>query len=148
MTDLDRFVQAQAGRHGTTLDQAVAELQVGRKTSHWTWFVLPQLRVLSRSQMARAYGIADLAQAQAYAAHPVHGPRLVTRVRAMLSPTGKSAESILGPVDALKFRSCLTLFEKAAPDEPLWGQALGCSYGGQRDQATLAALVCRDAAPD
>jgi uncharacterized protein (DUF1810 family) len=98
--------------------------------------------------MARAYGIADLAQAQAYAAHPVLGPRLVTRVRAMLSPTGKSAESILGPVDALKFRSCLTPFEKAAPDEPLWGQALGSSCGGQRDQATLAALVCRDAAPD
>jgi uncharacterized protein (DUF1810 family) len=148
MTDLDRFVQAQAGKHGTTFDQALAELRAGRKTSHWIWFVLPQLRVLGRSQMARAYGISDLAQAQAYAAHPVLGPRLVACARAMLSHPGRSAESILGPVDALKFRSCLTLFEKAAPDEPAWGEALGCFYGGQRDEATLAALVRWDAAPD
>ncbi len=66
----------------------------------------------------------------------------------MLSHSGKSAEAILGPMDALKFRSCLTLFEKAAPDEPAWGQALGCFYGGQGDEATLAALVRRDVAPD
>ena len=98
--------------------------------------------------MARAYGIADLAQAQAYAAHPVLGPRLVACVRAMLSHSGKSAEAILGPVDALKFRSCLTLFESAAPDEPVWGQALECFYGGTRDEATLAVLVRQDAAPD
>jgi uncharacterized protein (DUF1810 family) len=148
MTDLDRFVKAQAGRHGTTFDQALAELQAGRKASHWIWFVLPQLRVLGRSQMARAYGIADLAEAQAYAAHPVLGPRLVACVRAMLSHSGKSAEAILGPVDALKFCSCLTLFEKAAPDEPVWGQALECFYGGTRDEATLAALDRQDAAPD
>jgi uncharacterized protein (DUF1810 family) len=68
MTDLDRFVQAQAGRHGPRYDGALAELRAGRKTTHWIWFVLPQLRVLGRSQMARAYGISDLAQAQAYAA--------------------------------------------------------------------------------
>jgi uncharacterized protein (DUF1810 family) len=145
---LDRFLEAHAGRHGPTYDEALAELRAGRKTSHWIWFVLPQLRVLGRSQMARAYGIADLAEAQAYAEHPVLGPRLVACVRAMLSHTGKSAESILGPVDALKFRSCLKLFEKAAPDEPAWGQALGCFYGGQSDEATLAALVRRDVAPD
>ena len=140
MDSLARFVEAQAGRHGPTFDQALAELQAGRKTSHWIWFVLPQLRVLGRSQMARAYGIADLAEARAYAAHPVLGPRLVACVRAMLSHTGQSAEAILGPVDALKFRSCLTLFENAAPDEPVWGQALGRFYGGQRDEATRAAL--------
>jgi len=140
LDSLARFVEAQAGRHGPTFDQALAELQAGRKTSHWIWFVLPQLRVLGRSQMARAYGIADLAEARAYAAHPVLGPRLVACVRAMLSHTGQSAEAILGPVDALKFRSCLTLFENAAPDEPVWGQTLGRFYGGQRDEATRAAL--------
>lgn len=145
---LDRFLEAHAGRHGPTYDEALAELRAGRKTSHWIWFVLPQLRALGRSQMARAYGIADLAEAQAYAAHPVLGPRLVACARAMLSHPDKSAEAILGPVDALKFRSCLTLFEKAAPDEPAWGQALECFYGGTRDEATLAALVRQDAAPD
>lgn len=137
MSPLDRFLEAQSGAHGIGFDQALAELQAGRKTSHWVWYVLPQLRALGRSAMARAYGMADRAEAQAYIAHPVLGPRLVMCVRAMLAHEHLGAKEVLGPVDALKFRSCLTLFEHVAPQEPVFGQAIERFYGGERDAATL-----------
>jgi uncharacterized protein (DUF1810 family) len=90
--------------------------------------------------MSREYGIADRAEAQAYIAHPVLGPRLVVCVRAMLSHEGLGAVGILGPVDAVKFRSCLTLFEQVAPDEPIFGEAIERFYGGERDGVTLVLL--------
>jgi len=133
---LERFVQAQAREHA----QALAELQAGRKQTHWIWYVLPQLRELGRSPMAQRYGIAGRAEAEAYAAHPVLGPRLIACVRAILGHPERSAVEMLGVVDAMKFQSCLTLFATVAPHEPCFAEALATFYGGQRDAQTLRLL--------
>jgi len=133
---LERFVLAQARDYA----QALGELTAGRKQTHWIWYVLPQLRALGRSAMAREYGIADLDEAVAYAAHPVLGPRLLACVDAMLGHRGQSAAQILGEVDAMKFRSCLTLFAQAVPSEPRFRVALQQFYGGEADPLTLAQL--------
>lgn len=131
---LERFIEAQQGIYA----QALRELQAGDKQSHWMWFIFPQLAGLGRSATARFYGIADLAEAQAYLADPVLGPRLGECTEAMLSWVGKrDAVEILGHIDALKFASCMTLFEAAGGDVR-FGQALDAFYGGQRDKQTLA----------
>jgi uncharacterized protein (DUF1810 family) len=110
--DLQRFVDAQA----PVYEDVLAELRAGRKRSHWMWFVFPQLRGLGRSATAWRFGIADLAEARAYLAHPVLGPRLHECLRLVLGAPG-SAEDILGPVDALKLRSCASLV-LAVEDDP------------------------------
>ena len=140
MSTLDRFLRAQSGEPGVGFEQALAELQAGRKTSHWIWYVLPQLRALGRSALAREYGIADRTEAEAYIGHPVLGPRLVACVRAMLGHEHRGAVDILGAVDAMKLRSCLTLFEHVAPHEPVFGQAIERFYAGERDGLTLELL--------
>ena len=134
---LDRFLQAQARDYA----QALAELQAGKKRTHWIWYVLPQLRELGRSQMAREYGIRDRQEAADYMAHPVLGPRLVACVNALLSHPQRSAVEMLGEVDAMKFRSCLTLFAAVAPDEPCFAEALTTFYGGEPDAQTLRLLA-------
>ena len=135
---LDRLLAAQDRHYAQALD----ELRAGRKTSHWIWFVLPQLRGLGRSSTAYEYGITGLAEAQAYLAHPVLGERLRECVRAMLTHKNKSAERILGEVDAMKFRSCLTLFEAVSGEaDGLFAQALQRFYSGERDEATLSLLA-------
>ncbi len=103
---LQRFVDAQ-DRAGT-YDQALAELRAGRKESHWMWFVFPQLAGLGRSPTARTYGIASLAEAHAYLGHPVLGPRLRESARALIAHSDRSAEEILGEIDAIKLRSSMT----------------------------------------
>jgi uncharacterized protein (DUF1810 family) len=134
--DLQRFVEAQA----STYDQALAELHAGAKASHWMWFIFPQLAGLGRSPTAQYYGIRSLDEAQAYFAHPILGPRVVACAEALLPWIGRrSAEQILGAVDAAKLRSSLTLFEAASAD-PLFGRALDRFYDGKRDPATLALL--------
>lgn len=133
--DLDRFVTAQARDYA----QALAELKAGQKRSHWIWYVLPQLRGLGRSEMANRYGIASREEARAYAAHPVLGARLRDCVRALLAHDN-SAAGMLGEVDALKFRSCLTLFTTAAPDECLFTEALERFFDGRPDAKTLQLL--------
>ena len=133
---LQRFVPAQERDYA----QALAELRAGCKTSHWIWYVLPQLRGLGQSRMSQHYGLAGRDEAAAYAAHPLLGPRLVECVQAMLGHPGLSALQILGEVDALKFRSCLTLFAEVAPGEPCFRTALERFYGGERDAATLRLL--------
>lgn len=133
---LDRFVQAQVRDYA----QALQELKDGRKSTHWIWYVLPQLRDLGRSQMAREYGIADRSEAVAYIAHPLLGARLVECVDALLAHAGRRPEDILGEVDALKFRSCLTLFAEVAPDQPCFRAALAVFYDGQPDGETLRLL--------
>ena len=120
--------------------QALAELSAGRKRSHWIWYVLPQLRELGRSRMAREYGIADRAEAAAYIAHPVLGPRLVACVNVILRHPDRSAVEILGDVDAMKFRSCLTLFAQVAPTSAPFAAALDAFYEGKPDQETLRLL--------
>jgi len=133
---LDRFVSAQDELYPRIL----AELRAGEKRSHWMWFVFPQLVQLGRSEMARRYGIADLGEAQAYLAHPLLGPRLVECTEAMLAHAGaRSAEAMLGAVDALKFASSMTLFE-AAGGAPCFAAALDRFYAGKRDTRTLGLL--------
>lgn len=135
-SSLDRFVTAQARDY----PQALAELRAGRKRTHWIWYVLPQLRELGRSPMAREYGITDRREAADYLAHPVLGPRLIECVQALLSHPDKTAVEMLGEVDAMKLRSCLTLFAAVAPHEPYFAQALQVFYRGEHDAQTLRLL--------
>jgi uncharacterized protein (DUF1810 family) len=134
--DPQRFLHAQAATH----DEALAELRSGRKVSHWMWFVFPQLRALGRSERAHYYGLDGLADARAYLAYPVLGVRLHAAVAAAMASPQADAEALFGTIDALKFRSCLTLFEAAADDPAPFAAALGRFYGGERDPATLALI--------
>lgn len=138
-SSLTRFLTAQEG----AFDTACAELEAGRKRSHWIWFVLPQLRGLGRSPTAEFYGIADAQEARAYLADPVLVPRLRQCVTLLLRHRDKPIRSILGSPDDLKSRSCLTLFEAVADDprdRALFAQALDTFHGGARDARTLAML--------
>ena len=130
--DLERFVAAQ----GPNLDGVLAELRRGRKTSHWMWFVFPQLRGLGRSEMARLYGVESLEEAKAYLAEPVLGARLRACVDALLSVDGRAAAEILGDVDAMKLRSSMTLFHRADPAEPRFSAVLDRFFAGRPDAAT------------
>src|SRR5712691_7394979 len=117
---LDRFLAGQRG----TYERALAELRTGRKTGHWIWFVFPQLAVLGRSEMSRYYAIASLDEARAYLDHPMLGMRLHEAAAALLATNGRSAEDILGSIDAVKVRSSVTLFGRAAPDDPVFAEVL------------------------
>ncbi len=136
--DLDRFLEAQDA--GGTYDAALAELRAGRKTTHWMWFVFPQIDGLGRSPTARHYAITSLGEARAYLAHPVLGARLRESAAALLSHDGLSAEAILGPVDALKLRSSMTLFARADPAERRFAAVLDRYCGGEADPATVECL--------
>jgi uncharacterized protein (DUF1810 family) len=109
---LERFVAAQ--ERGGTYQRAVTELQAGTKVSHWMWFVFPQVAGLGMSAMSREYAISSVAEARAYLAHPVLGPRLRESARIVEATAGRSAGAIFGPVDAVKLRSSMTLFAAAA----------------------------------
>lgn len=134
--DLRRFVDAQAACYA----QALAELQAGRKRTHWMWFVFPQLAGLGSSATARRFAIANLAEARAYLAHPQLGARLRECAQAMLRHRGRSAYEILGSPDDLKLKSCATLFACATPAEPVFEQLLTAFYDGERDARTLQLL--------
>jgi uncharacterized protein (DUF1810 family) len=136
--DLERFVRAQDD--GGTYATALAELRRGRKVSHWMWFVFPQLAGLGRSSTARYYALASLAEAQAYLAHPVLGPRLVEAAQAVAALTAVSAEDVFGGIDAVKLRSSMTLFARAAPAEPVFPAVLDRYFDGVPDPATEALL--------
>jgi len=118
--DLERFLDAQA----PVIAQAQSELRAGAKRTHWMWFVFPQIAGLGHSAMAQRYAIASLDEAKAYAAHPVLGTRLRDCTALVLAVEDKSAHAIFGSPDDLKFHSCMTLFARAAPEEPLFRQAL------------------------
>jgi uncharacterized protein (DUF1810 family) len=134
--DLERFVAAQRGVY----DGALAELRRGRKTGHWIWFIFPQIAGLGRSELSRYYGITSIDEARAYVAHPLLGPRLRECAGALLATEGRTATEILGSVDAMKVRSSMTLFHRAAPDEGVFAQVLERFYGGVADEATIALL--------
>lgn len=139
MTDpfnLQRFVDAQAPVYAEVLD----ELCAGAKTTHWMWFIFPQLKELGKSPLAKKYGIASLAEALAYLEHPLLGQRLLECTERLLAVQGKTALEILGTPDDLKFRSCMTLFMAAKPDLPIWDAALRKYFGGKGDAATIALL--------
>jgi uncharacterized protein (DUF1810 family) len=127
--NLQRFLDAQDA--GGTYDRVLAELRAGRKTSHWMWFVFPQAAGLGQSEMSRRYAIASLDEAREYAEHPVLGKRLRECARALLDHRERGAEEILGGTDALKLRSSMTLFARAAPGETRFGEVLDTFYGGR-----------------
>jgi uncharacterized protein (DUF1810 family) len=134
--DLNRYLTAQDGVY----DGAVEELRGGHKTGHWMWFIFPQIAGLGRSAMSQRYAIVSLDEAHAYVAHPVLGTRLRRCAEAVLSVRGRSAEEILGPIDAVKLRSSMTLFHRAAPEEPVFREVIDRYCGGRLDDATDALL--------
>ena len=140
MTDdtfnLERFVEAQEAVYESVLE----ELRRGRKTSHWMWYVFPQIVGLGYSEMAQRYAISSIDEAQAYCAHPVLGPRLNECMQILLAVDGTSAEEIFGNIDALKLRSCATLFFAASGGEPLFDAVLDRYFDGVPDLKTLTAL--------
>jgi uncharacterized protein (DUF1810 family) len=141
--DLSRFLEAQS--KDNTFERALAELEAGNKTTHWMWFVFPQLRDLGRSSTAKFYGLADIAEARTYIAHPVLGARLRACTAALLTHEGRSATSILGTPDDIKLRSCLTLFIHATGETSgVFHDALARFYEGREDPDTLA--LSRDSA--
>jgi uncharacterized protein (DUF1810 family) len=137
-TGIERFVIAQDD--GGTYDDALRELRVGRKRTHWMWFVFPQVAGLGRSATAQRFALVDLGEARAYLAHPVLGPRLRACASALLDQPEPDPDVVLGEVDAAKLRSSMTLFAAAAPDDPLFPAVLDRFFGGVRDDATLQRL--------
>lgn len=134
--NLNRFLDAQENSYTTALN----ELRSGRKRSHWIWYVFPQLKGLGRSPSSEFYGLAGLAEAAAYLAHSLLGQRLREATNAMLTHKSLTAASVLGELDALKFKSCLTLFSLATPYEQIFTTALEHFFDGERDPKTLALL--------
>ncbi|HEX4505837.1 MAG TPA: DUF1810 domain-containing protein [Alphaproteobacteria bacterium] len=134
--NLQRFVTAQA----PVIAQVRAELAQGRKRSHWMWFVFPQIAGLGFSPMAQLYAIASLDEARAYLAHPVLGARLEDCTRLVAAVEGSTASDIFGSPDDMKFRSSMTLFAEAAPDNPVFAEALKRYFGGEPDRETLKRL--------
>ena len=134
--ELSRFIDAQADLY----DLALAELQRGKKESHWMWFIFPQYRGLGESSMSRWYAIKSLAEAEAYLAHPVLGPRLRECSQAVLAIENRTAHQIFGSPDDMKLRSCATLFDFVSPAGSCFAQLLDKYYSSQRDPATLKPL--------
>jgi uncharacterized protein (DUF1810 family) len=144
MDDLARFTAAQDS--GGTYPRALAELRAGRKVSHWMWFVFPQIAGLGRSAMAQRYAISSLDEAHSYLADPVLGPRLVECAEAVLGHPERSAEQIMGGIDAIKLRSSMTLFAAADPGQPVFRQLLETFFDGP-DEETLGRIRPGPSAP-
>ena len=134
--DLDRFVSAQAAMY----PQVLAELQAGEKRSHWIWFIFPQMKGLGHSSMSEFYGIGSLEEARAYLRHPVLGPRLEECTLLVNVIEKRSIEHILGFPDDLKFRSSMTLFAIAVPENDLFNDALKKCFNGEPDPKTVELL--------
>jgi uncharacterized protein (DUF1810 family) len=132
--DLQRFEVAQDA--GGSYDAALAELRAGRKTSHWMWFVFPQIAGLGRSPTARRFAIESLEEARAYLAHPVLGARLRECCDVLVGLSGPTASEVLGGTDAMKLKSSMTLFLRAASGEPVFQEVLDRYFGGEADEAT------------
>ena len=142
--NLARFLEAQA----PVIDAVMAELAAGAKRTHWMWFVFPQLKSLGRSSTARYYGLEGVDEARAYLDQPILGERLKACTRAVLAYRDKTAHAIFGSPDDLKFRSCMTLFGRAAPEEPLYRQALEQFFEGLPDPLTIASCAGAERAGD
>lgn len=133
---LQRFVDAQ----DPVYRQVCSELRAGRKSSHWMWFIFPQIEGLGNSPTAQYYAISGRTEAQSYLQHPVLGPRLRECTELVNQVQNRSSEEIFGAVDEMKFRSSMTLFAKVADDSGAFVEALQKFYGGNRDELTLARL--------
>jgi uncharacterized protein (DUF1810 family) len=139
MTDpfhLQRFVDAQEPIY----EQVRRELKAGRKQSHWMWFVFPQIAGLGQSPTSMRFAISSLGEASAYLAHPTLGPRLRECAMLAVNVERSTALEIFGPVDAMKFRSSMTLFAKAGPECPIFKKCIEKYFAGAPDLATLARL--------
>lgn len=134
--NLERFVDAQT----PVYERVRRELRTGRKESHWMWFIFPQIAGLGQSAMSIRFAIASLNEAKAYLAHPVLGPRLRESARLALDVEGRTAREIFGPIDEMKFRSSMTLFARAAPEDGLFQRCLDKYFAGRADPATVARL--------
>jgi uncharacterized protein (DUF1810 family) len=134
--DLDRFVQAQEADYA----RALSELSAGRKRTHWMWYIFPQLAGLGRSSTAARYSISGTAEAAAYLAHPVLGPRLVACAEAVLRHQGVTAAAIFGSPDDLKLRSSATLFASVSPAGSIFHRLLDRFFDGRPDEQTLRLL--------
>jgi uncharacterized protein (DUF1810 family) len=137
--EFDHFVRAQA----PVYDKILRELAAGQKSSHWMWFIFPQLRGLGHSPMAERYAIESLAQARRYAEHSLLGARLRECTQLVLGVRGRTAEDIFGYPDWMKFRSSMTLFSLCAPPDSLFAQAIDKYFAGERDDRTLELLDMR-----
>lgn len=135
--DLARFVEAQRDSY----DVAIAEIRGGRKCSHWMWYVFPQIAGLGVSETSRRYAINGRAEAEAYLAHPLLGPRLRESVEAALAIDGRSALDIFGSPDDMKLRSCVTLFASISPPGSVFARVLERYFGGEPDERTLRLLA-------
>lgn len=135
--DLERFVAAQQDVY----DGVLRELRAGRKTGHWIWFIFPQFAGLGRSAMSQHYAIGSLDEARAYLAHPMLGARLRECCEILLAIAGRTAAEVFGSLDAMKVRSCMTLFHRAAPQEPLFERVLDRYFDGVPDATTDALLA-------
>lgn len=134
---LQRFVDAQEG----VFEQALAEIRRGRKSSHWMWFIFPQLAGLGFSAMSQQYAISGLPEAEAYLAHPVLGPRLKKCAEAAIQVPAKTAQEIFGSPDHVKLRSSATLFSRVSTADSVFQRLLDRFFGGEPDHKTLNLLV-------
>lgn len=141
--NLERFVKAQEPDY----ESALRELSAGRKRSHWIWYVFPQVRGLGASAMSQKYAISGRDEARAYCEHPILGPRLRECTQLVLDVEGRTAEQIFPYPDDLKFRSCMTLFERCAPDPAIFRAALLKYFGGKPDTRTLEILEKQQGRP-
>lgn len=130
--DLDRFL----GEQAHVYDGVLGELRRGHKTGHWIWFIFPQIAGLGHSALSQHFAISSLDEARAYLAHPVLGARLRECAEILLGIEERTAEAIFGSTDAMKLRSCMTLFHRAAPDEPVFARVLDRYFGGVPDGLT------------
>lgn len=136
--NLERFIQAQE----ETFNTAFAEIQDGRKKSHWMWFIFPQLRGIGKSNMSYVYGIADLKEAKAYLADPVLGPRLERISEELLKLEEHDPEVIFGTIDAMKLHSCMTLFAQTSNEQcSVFNKVLQQYFHGKEDEKTLSVLM-------
>lgn len=134
---LQRYVEAQ----DRVYDSVCNELALGEKTSHWMWFIFPQLKGLGQSPIARHYGLESAEEARAYWQHPVLGQRLLECTKLTLAQPNTAARDIFGSPDDIKFKSCMTLFAQVAPQEPVFKQALARFFAGKADESTLKLLA-------
>ena len=133
---LERFLAAQADVYS----EVIAELRAGEKTSHWMWFIFPQIRGLGRSPVAREFAISGREEARAYLQHPVLGPRLIECTELVMRIRGRSLAEVFGSPDDMKFRSSMTLFSRVAPERSLFGEAIRRYCDGEADALTLQEL--------
>jgi uncharacterized protein (DUF1810 family) len=134
--DLDRFLEAQEHHY----EHVLQELRAGRKTTHWMWYIFPQIRGLGHSPTSRFYAIASIEEAMAYLAHPILGLRLRECTQLVLEAKDQSLTDIFGGIDALKFCSCMTLFLQATDDGAIFAEAIDRYCNGREDPATVNLL--------